>query len=97
MDADWVGNDLNIKSTIGFMFSFGSGAVNQSSKKQPIVALSNTKAEYRGASITICEIVWLQKLSSNLGQSLDVHIFNHCDDNNSILLGNDLSCQDKAR
>jgi hypothetical protein len=48
------------------MFSFGSGDVNWSSKKQPIVALSNTKAKYRGAIIVACEVVWLQKLLSNL-------------------------------
>jgi hypothetical protein len=44
------------------MFSFGSGAINWSSKKQPIVALSSMKAEYRGVTIATCEVVWLQKL-----------------------------------
>jgi hypothetical protein len=39
MDADWVDNVLYRRSTNGFMFSFGSGAVNWSNKKQPIVAL----------------------------------------------------------
>jgi len=48
------------------MFSFGNGVVSWSSKKQPIVALSNTEAEYRGAAIIACEVVWLQKLLSNL-------------------------------
>jgi hypothetical protein len=36
-------------------------------KKQPIVALSSMEAEYRGASIIACEVVWLQKLLSDLG------------------------------
>jgi len=53
------------------MFSFGSGAVSWSSKKQPTVALSSTKAEYKGVTIAACEVVWLQKLLSNLGQSVD--------------------------
>jgi hypothetical protein len=44
------------------MFSFGSGAVSWSSKKQPTVALSSTEAEYRSAAIAACEVVWLQKL-----------------------------------
>ncbi len=51
MDVDWVGNVSNRKLTSGFMFYFGSGAVNWSSKKQPIVALLNTKAEYRSVTI----------------------------------------------
>jgi hypothetical protein len=59
MDADWVNNVSDRRSTNGFMFSFGSGAVNWSSKKQPTVALSSTKVEYRGATIVACEVVWL--------------------------------------
>jgi len=50
------------------MFSFGSGVVSWSSKKQPTIALSSTKVEYRGATIVACEVVWLQKLFLDLGQ-----------------------------
>jgi hypothetical protein len=39
------------------MFSFGSGVVSWNSKKQPTIALSNTEAEYRGATIATCEVV----------------------------------------
>ena len=38
-----------------------------SSKKQPTVALSSTKAEYRGARVAACEIALLHKLFDNLG------------------------------
>jgi hypothetical protein len=41
------------------MFSFGSDDVSWSSKRQPTIALSNTKAKYKGATITTCEVVWL--------------------------------------
>jgi hypothetical protein len=44
------------------MFSFGSGVISWSSKKQPTVALSSKEAEYRGAAIVAGEVVWLQKL-----------------------------------
>ncbi len=70
------------------MFSFGSGAVSWSSKKQPIVALSSTEAEYRGAAIVACEVVWLQKLLSDLGQSVDAPVVIYCDNISSILLAN---------
>jgi hypothetical protein len=39
------------------MFSFGSGVVSWSNKRQPIVALSSMEAEYKGATIAAC--VWL--------------------------------------
>jgi len=68
--------------------SFGSGAVSWSNKKQPIVALSSTKAKYRGAAIAACEVIWLQKLFSNLGQLVDAPIVIYCDNISSILLTN---------
>jgi hypothetical protein len=42
------------------MFSFGSGVVNWSNKKQPIIALSNTKAKYRGVTIVACEVICIK-------------------------------------
>jgi len=87
-DANWVDNVSNRRSTSGFMFSFGNGAVSWSSKKQPTVALSSTEAEYKGAIIAACEIVWLQKLLSNLGQSVDALVVIYCDNISSILFAN---------
>jgi len=56
IDADWVGNISDRRSTSGFMFTFGSAAITWSSKKQLIVALSSTEAEYRGAAMVACEV-----------------------------------------
>jgi len=50
-NADSASNVSDRKSTNGFMFSFGSGDVNWSSKKQSTIALSSIEAEYRGATI----------------------------------------------
>jgi hypothetical protein len=70
------------------MFSFRSGVVSWSSKKQPTVALLSMEAEYRSVAIVACEVVWLQKLLSNLGQSVDAPVVIYCDNINSILLAN---------
>jgi hypothetical protein len=48
------------------------------------------EVEYRGASIVACEIVWLQKLLSNLGQSVDAPVVIYCDNIGSIPLANNL-------
>jgi len=72
------------------MFSFGGGDVSWRSKKQPIITLSNIKAEYRGTLIVACEVVWLQKLLSDLGQSMDVHVVIYCYNISSILFANNL-------
>jgi hypothetical protein len=46
MDIDSADNVLDKRSISGFMFSFGSGAISWSGKKQPTVALSSTEVEY---------------------------------------------------
>eukprot|EP00253_Pinus_taeda_P027730 PITA_27730 len=43
------------KSTVGYVFSLGSGVVTWTIKKQQAVALSSTEAEYRGAVKASCE------------------------------------------
>ncbi len=88
--ADWAGNVSDRRSTNGFMFSFGSGAISWSSKKQPTIAFSSTEAKYRGATITACEVVWLQKLLSDLGQLVDAPVVVYCDNISSILFANNL-------
>jgi histone deacetylase 1/2 len=89
-DVDWAGNVSNRRSTNAFMFSFGSGVVSWSSKKQPTLTLSNIEAEYRGVTIVACEVIWLQKLLFDLGLSMDAHVVMHCDNISSILLANNL-------
>jgi len=86
IDADWAGNVSDRRSISGFMFSFGSGAISWSSKKQPTVALSSMEAEYRGAAIATCEVVWLQKLLLDLGQLVHAPIVIYYDNISSILL-----------
>jgi hypothetical protein len=87
-DVDWASNVLDKRSTNGFLFSFGSGVVSWNSKKQPTVALSNTEVEYRNVAIVACEVVWLQKLLSDLGLLVDAPIVIYCDNITSILLAN---------
>jgi hypothetical protein len=89
-NVDWAGNVSDRSSTSGFMFSFGSGAISWSSKKQPTIALSSTEVEYKGVTIVACEVVWLQKLFLDLEQSMDVHVVIYCDNISSILLANNL-------
>jgi len=71
IDADWAGSISDMRSTSSFMFSFGSVAITWSSKKQPTVALSSTKVEYRGVVTAACEVAWLYKLLGDLGLHVD--------------------------
>jgi len=46
-NADWAGDLEDKRSTTGFVFIMGGGAISWSSKQQPTIALSTTEAEYR--------------------------------------------------
>ena len=61
-DADWAGDLDDRHSTTGNIFMMGGGPVSWLSKKQAIVALSTSEAEYVALSFATQEIVWLRKL-----------------------------------
>jgi hypothetical protein len=65
-DSDWAGDRGDRKSTSGFVFLFCGGAISWKSKKQTIVALSTTEAEYIAASEASREAIWLQRLFDEL-------------------------------
>jgi hypothetical protein len=46
-DYDWVGDNIDHKSTSGYSLSLGSGPICWSSKKQVVIALSSVEEEYR--------------------------------------------------
>ncbi|GKD29046.1 hypothetical protein Tco_1239824 [Tanacetum coccineum] len=54
-DSDYAGNFDDRKSTSGYVFKFSSGAVSWSSKKQPVVSLSTTEAEFIAAAACACQ------------------------------------------
>jgi hypothetical protein len=46
-DSDWVGDNIDHKSTSGYSLSLGYGPICWSRKKKDIVALSSVEVEYR--------------------------------------------------
>ena len=85
VNADYSG-DLDLcRSTRGYIFMMAGGAISWSSKCQPMVALSTTKAEYmaltRGAQQAMWMFNWLLNIDliQTLPASLQV-------DNSSTLL-----------
>eukprot|EP00253_Pinus_taeda_P034798 PITA_34798 len=59
VDVDWARDLDQRRSTSGYVFSLFGGAVNWMSKKQSVVALSTTEAEYMAATHASKEVVWL--------------------------------------
>ena len=67
VDADWARNLDQRRSTSGYVFNLFGGTISWMSKKQSVVALSTTKAEYMVATHARKELVCLQRLCSSMG------------------------------
>jgi uncharacterized protein YuzE len=65
-DAAYANNE-DMKSTTGYVFLASGGAVTWKSKKQTVVALSSTEAEYVAFSEAGREATWLRNLYGELG------------------------------
>ena len=68
-DSDWGGDRDDRKSTSGYVFTIGGTAISWKSKKQAVVALSSTEAEYIGTSEATREAIWLQHLLLEITES----------------------------
>jgi len=55
------------RSTSGYVFNLFGVVVSWMSKKQSVVALSTTEAEYMVATHAIKEAIWVQRLCSSMG------------------------------
>lgn len=67
VDSDWANDAGDRRSTSGFLFQVYGNTVSWSTRKQGLVALSTTEAEYIAAASAISEALWLKKLFSDIG------------------------------
>lgn len=85
-DSDYAGDLEDRKSTSGFLFSLSSAAVSWSSKKQPVVTLSTTEAEFIAAASCACQAVWLRRILENLNHASTGATVMYCDNSSTIKL-----------
>lgn len=85
-DSDYAGDVDDRKSTSGYVFMLGTGAVSWSSKKQPVVTLSTTEAEFIAAASCACQGVWLRRILEKLGHVQGISTTIYCDNSSAIKL-----------
>ena len=87
-DAAYANAD-DYKSTSGYVFLAGEGAITWSLKKQISTASSSTHAEYVALSDASCEVCWLRNLYSELGLLREeVPTMIYGDNNGSVAMAN---------
>ena len=85
-DSDYAGSLKDRKSTSGYAFILSSGAVAWSSRKQPIVTLSTTEAEFVAAAACSCQAVWMKRILRKLGYEGNISTTIFCDNSSTIKL-----------
>ncbi|KAL4183097.1 hypothetical protein AMTRI_Chr11g96500 [Amborella trichopoda] len=65
-DASYLADPDDAKSTSGYVFMLGGGAVSWKSKKQDIVALSTMESEYVACCLAAKEAVWIKNFINQL-------------------------------
>eukprot|EP00253_Pinus_taeda_P019394 PITA_19394 len=96
VDVEWAGDLDQRRSTSGYVFSLFGGAVSWMSKKQFVVALSTTEAEYMPATHASKEVVWLQRLCSSMGL-VQGTIRIYCDSQSKIFLAKNPAYHSKTK
>jgi hypothetical protein len=87
-DADWA-SQKHRHSISGFSFHYGVGAVSWSSKKQNLVSLSSTEAEYVAQTHAAKEGIWLRNFVSEIRGEEKKPVTISCDNQGAIALAKD--------
>ena len=87
-DADWASNKHR-HSISGYSFHFGCSTISWSSKKQYIIALSSTEAEYIAQTHAAKEALWLRSFVDEVRGTGGAAITINCDNQGAIALAKD--------
>ena len=87
-DRNYAGDLDDRRSTSGAVFLIGSAAVSWMSKKQPVVSLSTTEAEYIAATSCACQCISIQRILEHLGSAEKEATKILCDNSSTIQLSN---------
>ena len=85
---DW-GGQKHHHSISGYSFYMGAGAISWSSKKQHVVALLSTEAEYITQTHMAKEALWLCSFLQELRSTPDDPLILNCDNQEAIALTKD--------
>ncbi|KAM0043888.1 putative RNA-directed DNA polymerase [Helianthus debilis subsp. tardiflorus] len=85
-DSDYARDTEDRRCTSGYVCLLSGAAICWSSRKQDIVTLSSTEAEYVAATACACHCVWLKGLLADLGIESNETLEIICDKSSTIKL-----------
>lgn len=85
-DADWASEIDMRRSCTGYLVNMQNAAIIWCSKRQPIVALSSTEAEYIALSSVTCEVIWVKQMLKEIYIDNKKPVTVYCDNQSTIKL-----------
>lgn len=85
-DSDYAGCLEDRRSTSGYAFILSDAAVAWSSRKQPIVTLSTTEAEFVADAACTCQLVWMKRILKRISYNGGASPTIFCDNSSTIKL-----------
>jgi len=97
-DSDWGGNEIDRKSTTGFLFKiFNQNLICWNTKRQNSVAASSTEAEYMALFEAVREALWLKSLLESVHIQFERPIKLYEDKQGCISIANNPSCHKRSK
>ncbi|XP_071933569.1 uncharacterized protein [Coffea arabica] len=98
-DANWISDSNDTKSTSGYVFTLGGGAIAWKSARQTIIARSTMESEFVALELTGTEAEWLRNFLANIPSTKDLlpPVSIHCDCQAAIAIAKNKSYNCKSR
>ena len=98
-DTNWISDSDETKSTSGYVFTLGGGAITWRSAKQTIIARSTMESEFVALEMAGSETEWLKNFLANipLGMKPTPSVSMLCDCQSAIAIAKNKSYNGKNR
>ena len=98
VDSDWGSNEIDRKSTTGYLFKlFERCTICWNTKRQLSVAASSTEAEYMALFEAVREALWLKSLATSIKINISKPIIIYEDNNGCINIANNPTCHKRSK